>query len=809
MRSLTSVTEIKDATQRLGRYASAAILKNPDPDLAREAFLEILDRLLASYDGTHRPDIESLKSDWDGFPGLSPGDRKKLAARTQRLAHTLSSEVSRTARAPRKPASASIAPDRRRIPGPLEVLPGVGPHLADRLEQFGFRSVMDLIWFLPRRYEDRRNKVPLQDLRPGTAALVEGVVVSLRRFGKGRRQRTEMVVEEGFSKLRAVWFRGMGPSAAKYGRGTRVLVAGNVTEYKGMLQMAHPDIATSEDPGVTGRITTVYRDIPGIPPRTLAKIARAAMDLVKDEVTDGLPEEMLARRNLPSLRTALLSLHHPPEDLTSEEVWNWTVGLSPGRARLAYDEFLHHQIAAAKRREGARSLTAHALPASTAITSEVEALFGFSFTAAQARAANEILGDLGLDRPMMRLLQGDVGSGKTAVAAAAVVNVLRTGYQAAFMAPTEILARQHHQTLAPLMERLGFRTALVLGGMRAKVQREVREGLERGEIRLAIGTHAVIEGWVSFRNLALCVIDEQHRFGVYQRMALSAKGDAKTPHLLVMTATPIPRTLAHAVWGELDLTVLDELPPGRVPAMTRVFSPSGREEAYRIVDEEVAQGAQAFVICPIIEESEESDLSAVEAVYEELQARYGKDRVELMHGRLSSEDKEETMLRFAQGDAAVLVSTTVVEVGVDVPRARVMVVEGADRFGLCQLHQLRGRVGRRGGRSHCLLIPSSDRGRSSERLQILTETGDGFRIAEEDLRIRGPGQLFGARQAGLPGFKYGNLMRDAKLLSWAREDAHDLLGKDPRLASAEMRRMIEALEQRHGPMDRSVAEEAG
>ena len=810
---MISTTDSADAAVTLLRYAAAALKKDPDPARASEAFTVTIDEILKKYEGDLGRDLKKLRTQWAAFSDLSKADRRVLAAKTQRLAMILASELPVPVKNRRRTGAASSPGSSSAINGAqlseLQELPGVGPAVAQKLAANGIKSPENLIWFLPRRYEDRRKRKHISEVETGESVLVEGVVVSNRRYGRGRRKRTELVVEQDQARIRAVWFRGMGPTAKRYPRKSRVVLAGKVNEYRESKQMVHPDITPADTASSSTGVVPLYTEMPGIPPRTLAKIVRAAVERLKDSIIDGVPVEFLSRHNLPDLGEALCQLHLPPPSLEEEDVARWSDGDSPGRVRLAYDEFLHHQIAAARRRVVSDSLKAPALSGDRSIVREVEKAVGFEFTQAQRRSALEILHDLSQPRPARRLLQGDVGSGKTAVALAAVLSALKCKKQAALMAPTEILASQHARNLFPVLEKAGYRTALVLGKMRAGVKREVSRGLENGDIHLAVGTHALIENWVCFSDLGLSIIDEQHRFGVHQRVRLGSKAGARTPHLLVLTATPIPRTLAHAVWGDLDLSVIDELPPGRNPTETFVYTASQRQRAYELVEDEIGSGAQVFVICPLIQESEVMDLANAEGVYEELVKRFGDDRVALMHGRLHSDEKERAMKRFADGETSVLVSTTVVEVGVDVPNASLMIVESAERFGLCQLHQLRGRVGRGGGQSRCLLIPGTDRAASCRRLEIMSSTTDGFKLAEEDMKLRGPGQIYGVRQAGLPGFRYGHLMRDSAVLSWARHDALELLKKDPSLFSTQNLKLIELLEKRHGSMEKSIAEEAG
>ncbi|MBI4498561.1 MAG: ATP-dependent DNA helicase RecG, partial [Chloroflexi bacterium] len=537
----------------------------------------------------------------------------------------------------------------------------------------------------------------------------------------------------------------------------------------------------------------------GISPRTIRRIVKTALDRAADRMPDPLPTALRRSLGLLPLAEALRTYHYPDSAQAQEDA----------RRRLAFEELLLIQLGVLSQRRNRQQEHARPLAIDRACLAGFLAALPFALTGVQQRALEEIVHDLQRPRPMSRLLQGDVGSGKTVVAAAALVLALCDGMQGAIMAPTEILAEQHARNLGALLERGGglawdggylppylhtlgrsVQVALLVGSLSAREKEEVRSRIAAGQVDLVVGTHALIQEEVAFSRLGLVVIDEQHRFGVAQRWTLRQKGDS--PHVLVMTATPIPRTLALTLYGDLDVSVLDELPPGRQPIITRWLRPTQRREAYRFVREQVRAGRQAFVICPLVEESEVIEARAATAEYERLSREVFPDlRLGLLHGRMSAQEKDRCMRQFREVETHILVSTSVVEVGIDVPNATVMLVEGADRFGLAQLHQFRGRVGRGAHQSHCLLLADDPSPEAQERLAILERTQDGFVLAEEDLRLRGPGEFFGTRQTGLPAFRLARLS-DFDLMELARQEAETLLAQDPHLAAPEHQELARA-----------------
>jgi ATP-dependent DNA helicase RecG len=674
--------------------------------------------------------------------------------------------------------------------------------------------VGDLLWFLPLGYEDRRQVVPLAavaELPDGARVTTRGTV---KRVSSFPRRFVDLVIEDDGVRLTARWFH-MNPGLAKrFKTGDGVVLSGALKRYQGQLTMAHPDVVADDGAGAGIRVR--YPEVEGVPPRTVARLGREACVAAAELSPDGLPRELTARLALPPLAAALRSLHLVPADLPAAEVAALDAGQTPAHRRLVFDELFFLQLGLARRRARWHADAAPALPAVADPLAELRPHLGFTPTAAQERAVREIAGELCLAKPMNRLLQGDVGAGKTVVAFAAALLMARAGHQTAFMAPTEILADQHLATVTPWARALGLRAALLT----ASTPRGARESLlalaAAGRLDLVIGTHALLAERVGFDRLGLVIVDEQHRFGVAQRARLRRKGEGATglPHLLVMTATPIPRTLALTIYGDLDVTTLDELPPGRrPPATTLHLGARGRREALGRLKAALGAGRQAFVVCPRVEEPDDPDTEVTVADAVRTAEQLGHDlpaaRIGLVHGRLPAPERDEVMRRLRAGALDVLVATTVIEVGVDIPRATMMVVLSADRFGLAQLHQLRGRIGRGGGESACLLVAEGDpNDEARARLRVLCDTSDGFRIAEADLALRGPGELAGTRQAGMPRLRFGDLARHGELLRLARAEAFALVERDPELRAPEHAAAKAVLEARWDPAA-LYGEEAG
>lgn len=735
-----------------------------------------------------------------------------------------------TSRAPTKRAPRSRAPsprvevERARVveatqdvlDAPVTVLKGFGPAKAEMLAARDLVTVGDLLAVLPRAYQDRRGARSLSELLPGAHAVAHGRVVLAGAIGKGRGGRFEVLLEDDRGRLKLIFFHfNLWDMKRRFAPGSEITVSGEVTQRGGALQMVHPRVVQGERTDDLSGLWPVYPEVGGLHPAELGRAITAALDVIRSQPPrEVLPEHVRRRAGVVGIGEAYEQIHAPPADASEEELRALTERDAPAFRRLAFEELFVLQLAMGLKRRAALVEPAPPLdgPGAPALAKE---LLPFPPTGAQLRATSEILSDVARDEPMGRLLQGDVGAGKTAVAALACLRAVRAGFQAAIMAPTEILAEQHKATLERQMRPLGVRVAFISGSLRGKPRKLAAARLKNHEIDVAVGTQALLSDDIRFARLGLCVIDEQHRFGVVQRVALKQKGPtdeqgrALTPHLLVMTATPIPRSLALTIHGDLAVSVIDELPPGRTPVKTRVLVGNDDEKAWVEVGAALDRGERAYVVYPLIEESEKMDLLDATRGYEDLAERFGKDRVGLLHGRMSADDKERVMGAFARGELSVLVSTTVIEVGVDVPEATCMVVMHAERFGLSQLHQLRGRVGRSERLSRCFLVVGADgAGRDARRrLQVLEDSNDGFRIAEEDLAIRGPGDFLGTRQSGLPTLLFSDFSKHARLIEVARALATELLDEDPLLARPEHEGLRVLVERRF--KDRLVLTGAG
>jgi len=667
------------------------------------------------------------------------------------------------------------------VAAPLQYVKGVGPQRGKLLSRLGLGTALDALYYFPRRYEDRSQLTPFRALKVGESQSCSGVAVGISPPPRGNsRIPFQVLLRDGTGYLSSVWFRQ--PYLQKvFRKGQRVILYGKVTRFRtGPLQMQHPDFEIveegEEDERIhMGRLVPVYALTEGLTQRPLRSLIWKLLEQYTAEVEDPLPQALLERRNLPPLSEAIRALHFPPTEETARRA----------RRRVVFDDFILLQLGLAIRRSRQGAVRGVVIDPPGELVRRMCKQLPFMLTKAQERVWEDIQRDLARPTPMNRLLQGDVGSGKTIVAAMAILTAAEARVQSALMAPTEILAEQHVLTLSQLLPPLGVRVALLTSGMKAKEREAVLADVKRGAVDCLVGTHALIQEGVRFKHLGLAVVDEQHRFGVLQRASLRAKGEH--PNLLVMTATPIPRTLALTLYGDLDLSVIDEMPPGRKPIITAWRTEEKRQQIYDFLKKEIAAGRQVYVVCPMVEESAESDLKAATEMAERLQKEVFRDeRVGLMHGRMRFDEKEAVMRAFKAGKISILVSTTVIEVGIDVPNASVMLVEHAERFGLAQLHQLRGRVGRGPWKSYCILLAA---GKLSEearkRLETMVESQDGFRIAEVDLELRGPGEFFGTRQSGLPEFKIADLLRDGPILEEARQEAFAIVASDPILKKPE------------------------
>jgi ATP-dependent DNA helicase RecG len=678
------------------------------------------------------------------------------------------------------PGSALAGSDARER-RPVTALHGVGEALAARLATLGVRQVQDLLFVLPLRYEDRTRVVALGALQAGVHAVVEGEVQLTEITYRRRRQLLSRIADgSGFLTLRFFHFS----QAQQQGlaRGTRVRCWGEVRKGPNGLEIVHPEYRRSSGdlPPLEETLTPVYPGTEGVTqPRLRQLIALALHELESAGVREWLPEDVLQSLRLPTLKEALRYVHRPPRDARLDVL---EAGDHPAQRRLAFEELLTHQLVLRQIKAEARQDPAWPLNDAAGLESRLLHSLTFTLTGAQRRVLDEIDADLARARPMVRLVQGDVGCGKTVVAAAAAARAIGSGRQAALMAPTELLAEQHFRNLDAWFRPLGVTVALVTGSQPARTRRSALEAIASGEVALAIGTHALFQQHIEFRDLAIAIVDEQHRFGVQQRMELQQKGVAagRHPHQLIMTATPIPRTLAMTAYADLDVSIIDELPPGRTPVRTVVLPETRRDEVVARIDAACRAGRQAYWVCPLIDESDELDTQAAEETAALLREALPDVAVGLVHGRMASRKKDGVMLEFKAGKLQLLVATTVIEVGVDVPNASLMVIENAERMGLAQLHQLRGRVGRGAHDSSCVLLYRAPLGPlARERLNAIRDSNDGFAIAEKDLELRGPGELLGTRQTGLARMRVADLARDARLLPLVHRAAERIMAAHP------------------------------
>jgi ATP-dependent DNA helicase RecG len=673
------------------------------------------------------------------------------------------------------------------LDAPLTVLSGIGPERLKDYQRLGLNTLRDLLYDYPRRYDNYATMKTINRLEYGEECSIIGAITDsrLRKFRNSQQGALKVVLSDPTGAIELTFFNASPWLARNLAVGKQIVVAGRIQQYLGRLTLTNPDWEyLDRDLINAARIAPVYRLTEGVTQHGLRKLTWQTVEHWAPQHPDPLPAAIVARAGLLSLGEALAQIHFPDNETR----------LAAAQHRLAFDELLLLQLGVLRQRQEWQSFTAAPLVISDeAFLSFVNAL-PYRLTNAQVRALADIRADLGRATPMNRLLEGDVGSGKTVVAAAAMLVAVQAGAQAALMAPTSILAEQHYRNIAQLLSSVVGQPAsvrLLQGSTPASEKEEIYNGLRTGEIKIVVGTHALIEGPVEFANLGLAVVDEQHRFGVAQRAALRSKGG--NPHLLVMTATPIPRTLALTVYGDLDLSVLDEMPPGRQPITTHILHADRREQGYAFVRREVQKGRQAFCIFPLVEESEKSEAKAAVSEHERLQKEVFQEfKLGLLHGRLKPDEKDDVMTRFRAGEFQILVSTSVVEVGVDVPNATVMLIEGANRFGLAQLHQFRGRVGRGEHASYCVLVSDAPNPRSDERLTAMEESQDGFVLAEKDLDLRGPGDFLGTRQAGFAPFRMAKLS-DVQTIEKARREAQLLFAQDAPLALPEHQMLAQNL----------------
>jgi ATP-dependent DNA helicase RecG len=695
-----------------------------------------------------------------------------------------------TARRTAGTAAPALAPDGATS---ISTLAGVGPKVAEKLAARGLLTLQDLWLQLPRGYEDRTALTPIRLLQPGVPAQVEGRVEAVERGFRYRPMLRVALGDDSRATLVLRFFHFRAAQAAQFQPGTRVRAYGTPRPGQRGLEIVHPSYTVLDDQdeaGLGDRLDPVYPLVEGVGPATMKRLIARGLDrLPGDDVLELLPPGLLHGQDLPGLREALLTVHRPPRDA---DVQALLAGTHPAQRRLALEELLAHHLSM-RRQRIARQAHAAAPLARADLADRLRGQLPFALTAAQERVFAEVRADLARQVPMLRLVQGDVGSGKTVVAALAALMAVAEGRQAALMAPTELLAEQHLANLRAWLEPLGVELAWLAGKVTGRARSHALATVADGRAQVVVGTHALMQQGVAFNDLALAIVDEQHRFGVHQRLALRDKGGegGRVPHQLVMTATPIPRTLAMAAYADLDVSAIDELPPGRTPVQTVVMADGRRPELIERIRAACAEGRQAYWVCTIIDESDEVAAQAAQATFEGLSTALPGLRVGLVHGRMRAAEKQAAMRAFKDGACDLLVATTVIEVGVDVPNASLMVIENAERLGLAQLHQLRGRVGRGSEASSCVLLyqpPLS--GMARERLETMRETGDGFVIAEKDLELRGPGELLGTRQTGLAAFRVADLARDAGMLPLVHELGEDLLKERPALAERLVARWV-------------------
>ena len=783
LRALVQIQKVLELEARKGYTDASAV--NGVSTFAGER----ISGVVGALDGDARRAMRDLDALLAGYGAMTPDQRERAVNESLGLLRDVLSSGGTPANRPPAPPVAPLKARQPRKPAPqpvvgalsdsVRLLPTVGEGRAKQLEQLGVTTIRDLLYLFPRRHVDYSNLEKIGSVLFGTMSTIQGVVQSVTssrtRTGKTM---IDVVVGDETGAIHAIFFSPY--IERQLTEGTRVSLSGRVEQLRGTLCLKTPEWEVlSAETLHTGRITPVYPLTKGLYQKTMRNLVRIALDRGLPLVEEHLPAETLERARLMGIRDAIEWVHFPAGD-TAERA---RARLGAARSRLAFDELLLMQLGLLQQKREWQGGPGNAIRIDQDAMSAFMRALPFALTGAQRRALGEILDDMAAPEPMTRLLQGDVGSGKTAVAAAAALSVIRDGYQAAVMAPTELLAEQHLRSFTSLYEKLSDdlrpRIGLITGSTGAAARRELYEQSASGELDLIVGTQALIQDGISFARLGLAVVDEQHRFGVAQRSALRDKGT--NPDVLVMTATPIPRSLALTIHGDLDVSTLDELPPGRQPIETHWVQSRQSDRAYAFVRKQVEAGRQAFIVFPLVEESEMIEAKA--AVDEH--ARLSRDvfpdlTVGLLHGRMRPAEKDETMLRFRDGEIDVLVSTSVVEVGIDVPNATVMLIEGAERFGLAQLHQFRGRVGRGSVKSYCLLIAGDTGGDSRTRLQAMVDSQDGFKLAQIDLDLRGPGDFLGTRQSGLPDLSLADLA-DVRDLERARNEAQQILAEDPDL----------------------------
>lgn len=680
----------------------------------------------------------------------------------------------------------------------LQYVKGIGPKLASILGRHGFKTVGDFLQNYPRAYEDQRAARQIATLKEGDIVSLKATVMHVSSYSMGRSSRKiyDVLIKDNSGQIRCKFFRVPYKGYfERFGIGKEIRVVGKVTNYRGKLEFHHPDIKDIDpDEVLVDRLVPIYVEIEGLSSTKIQKAVENAFKQLKEKPVEKIPDPLLKKLNLINYSEAIEDIHYP----NMEEASLYNEFKAHSQRRIIFDEFFWLELFLASKKTNLKKEQGLVIENKNQLASSLRKSLGFNLTSDQAKSISEIQQDMSSGKPMNRLVQGDVGSGKTLVSFFSALSAIESGYQVCLMAPTEILAEQHYRNAEKMFASLGLKVALLTGKTKTKERQELVEELSQGRIHFLIGTHALIEDWVQFKNLALVIIDEQHRFGVAQRSLLKSKG--YSPHFLVMTATPIPRTLAMTVYGDLDVSIIKEMPQGRIPIQTRVIQESKRNQALQFMAEQISKGRQAYFVYPLVEESEKIDLKNATEEFQKLKSQFPQIRFGLLHGKMKSSEKDDIMKLFRSHEIDVLVSTTVIEVGVDVPNANLMIIEHADRFGLSQLHQLRGRVGRGVHKSFCVMIMGyAVSAETKARVEFMEKTSDGFKVAEFDLEIRGPGEFMGAKQSGLPGFKMANLVRDYDLLKIAREVAFEILKTDPDLRKKEHALIREELLKSYGP----------
>lgn len=687
---------------------------------------------------------------------------------------------------------------------PIQFLKGVGPKLGDVLRKRGVSTVGDLLHWYPRAYEDRRAARSISTLVPNEIVSLKAKVVGVKSYnlGRSRRKIYDVAISDSSGVIHCKFFRT--PYKGYFERfqpQKEVRVSGKVLNYRGQIEFHHPDIQDiSDEEENADQLIPLYTETEGLSPTKIRKLMQVAVKELIDEPAparkdyarkkynedvpleeveplEKLPSWILEKYDMPQMDQALKDIHFPPKEASQD----FSRLSSAQHRRVIFEEFFWLELYLAVKKSGLQKESAPVIEAHFSEIKKISEDLPFQLTHAQKKSLKQVIEDMALGHPMHRLVQGDVGSGKTLVALLSAAHVAAQKKQSALMAPTEILAEQHYKNAKKLLEPFGYKVGFLTGSQKATEKNKVIESLKNGEFDLCVGTHALIQDTVEFKDLALVIIDEQHRFGVHQRGRLKSKG--RSPHFLVMTATPIPRTLAMTVYGDLDVSIIDEMPPGRQPIVTRVVYENKRSQVLGFLRQQIQKGRQAYVIYPLVEESEKMDLKDAQSAFENFRQQMSDVRFGLLHGKMKAEEKDQVMADFRDHKIDVLISTTVIEVGVDVPNANLILIEHSERFGLSQLHQLRGRVGRGEHKSYCvLMLGRAVSDESKERAQIMASTSDGFKISEADLELRGPGEFLGTRQSGLPGFRMANLVRDIQILQQARQAAFEVLKKDKSLS---------------------------